>query len=451
MKVLSALLLTLLLPAAANAAEKTCVPKAEMQEIARTFTQYSNLANADYCYDGSETAHLIAGLVFMRQTQYKNPMEKSRDDLFSGRFAASWWNYFIGRINQFEIDDSCPKGVVAYVFAFGGRTMYACSAALTDNFTALDLASVFMHEARHIDGFPHMTCTHGPRQGLSGACDRRIADGGSYAVTVETYAQLARYAEGIHPALKAYARSSAVIYADETFENPARVERAERFAVVGKDKSIHAVNQDGSTERLGTAPELGKIVLRGQHVILFPEDTSSRARFMFLRGEGEIPSLAGNQAEEYNALSPADRASFVDVHIGAQWNTRVYKTKAKFDCDPRSPNSQEVALSETPVGLIYPNGYNRAVKGAHLVMESGRVMELGCESNRAYVRDSSVRLDQKYKSLYKVGNLTLGLTAEGFVREISGTSSKAFSLGRGLDGNVHEIMPNQAVDFFAER
>lgn len=453
MKVLSALsltALTLLLPAGASAGQQTCVPKAEMQEIARTFTQYSNLANADYCYDGSETAHLIAGLVFMRQTQYKNPMDKSNDELFSGRFAASWWNYFIGRINTFEIDDSCPKGVVAYVYAFGGRTMYACSAALTDNFTALDLASVFMHEARHIDGFPHMTCSRGPRQGLQGACDTRISDGGSYAVTVETYAQLAKYAEGIHPALKAYARSSAVVYAYETFENPARVERTERFAVVGKDKSIHAVNQNGSTEALGTAPELGRIVMRGQHVILFPDNTSSRARFMFLRGEGEIPSLAGNQAEEYNALSPAERANFVDVHIGAQWNTRVYKAKAKFDCDPRSPNSQELQLKDTPVGLIYPNGYDRAVKMAHMVTESGKVMELGCESGRAFVRDSSVRLDQKYKSLYKVGAMTLGLTADGFVREISGSSSKPFSLGRGLDGNVHEIMPNHAVGFFAE-
>lgn len=450
MKVLSALFLTLLLTPALAKAE-TCVPKAEMQEIAKSFSQYASLANSDYCYDGSQTSHLIAGLVFMRQTQYKNPMDKSRDDLFSGKFAASWWNYFIGRINEFEIDDSCPKGVVAYVYAFGGRTMYACSAALTDNFTALDLASVFMHEARHIDGFPHMTCTHGPRQGLQGACDTRISDGGSYAVTVETYSQLSKYAEGIHPALKAYARSASVIYADEAFEQAVRIERAERFAVIAKDKSIHAVNQNGTTERLGNAPELGRIVMRGQHVIIVPDDVNSRARFMFLRGEGEIASLAGNQAEEYNALPPAERATLVDMHIGAQWNTRVYKTKAKFDCDPRSPNSQEVALKETPVGLVYPNGYDRAAKVAHLVMDSGKVMEVGCNGNQAFVRDSSVRLDQKYKSLYKVGSVTLGLTLDGFVREISGSSSKAYTLGRGLDGNIHEIMPNQAVDFFAER
>jgi len=439
----------LCLPSLSNAAE--CVARSEMQEIARTFTQYSNLANSDYCYDGSETSHLIAGLVFMRKTQYRNPMDRSRDELFSGKFANSWWNYFIGRINTFEIDSSCPKGVIAYVYSFGGRTMYACSAALTDNFTALDLASVFMHEARHIDGFPHITCTKGPRQGLNGACDVRISDGGSYAVSVETYAQLSKYALDIHPALKAYARSAAVIYADEAFENTVRIERSERFAVIAKDKSIQAVNLNGNLERLGFAPELGKVVMRGQHMILFPDDTSSRARFVFLRGEGEIASLAGNQAVEYNALSPSERPSMVDVHIGAQWTARIYKTKARLDCDPRAANTQELALTDTPVGMIYPNGYDRAAKTAQLMGESGRVYDVGCNGKRAFVQPSAISLDQKYKSLYKVGALTLGLTSDGFVREISGSTSKPFSLGRSLDGQIHEIMPNQAMDFFAER
>lgn len=449
-RILSTLILSLLfLPTLSNAAD--CVAKSEMQEIAKSFPQYANLANADYCFDGGETSHLIAGLVFMRKTQYSNPMDRSRDELFSGKFASSWWNYFIGRINEFEIDSNCPKGVVAYVYAFGGRTMYACSAALTDNFTGLDLASVFMHEARHIDGFPHMTCSHGPRQGLQGACDVRIADGGSYAVTVETYSQLSKYALDIHPALKAYARSASVIYADEAFENTVRIERAERFAVIAKDKSVTALNLNGTQEKLGNVPELGKVVMRSQHMILIPENTANNARFVFLRNEGEIASLAGNQAEEYNALSPAERPNMVDIHIGAQWNARIYKTNGKFDCDPRSPNSQTVAMPETPVGMIYTTGYDRAAKTAQLMTESGKVYDIGCNGRTAFIKASAVTLDQKYKSLYKVGALTLGLTNDGFVREITGSTSKPYSLGRSLDGQVHEIMPNQAINFFAER
>lgn len=450
MKFLSALVVTLLFSLSAQAAD--CVSQSEMKEIAKSFPQFSKFANSDYCFDGGEDSHLIAGIVFMRKTAFQDPMNRSDDELFSGKFASSWWNYFIGRINNFEVDNTCPKGVIAYVYAFGGRTMYACSAALTDQFTAMDLASVFMHEARHLDGFPHMMCTHGPREGLQGACDNRISDGGSYAVTVETYAQLSKYANDIHPALKAYARSASVIYADEAFEQEVRIKRTARFMVMTKDRSMYTLNLDGTREKVGTAPELGRIVMRGQHMILFPEDTSSKARFMFARSEGEIGSTAGNQADEYNALSPVERTNMVDVHIGAQWNARVYKNKVLFDCDPRSPNSQELALNDLPLGLIYATGYDRAAKQAQLMTVSGKIYDLGCSSSKkAFLKPSDTTLDQAYKSLYKVGSLTLGLTAEGSLREISGSSSRPFSLGAGLDGQVHEILPNQSVSFFGER
>ncbi|HEY8280279.1 MAG TPA: hypothetical protein VIH99_11690 [Bdellovibrionota bacterium] len=447
MKALLTLIASLFVTVAAQAAD--CIPQAEVQEIARTFTQFQKYAGSDYCYDGGQDSHLLAGIAFMRQTKFQDPMDRSSDDLFSGKFAANWWNYFIGRINEFEIDSNCPKGVVAYVFAFGGRTMYACSAALTDQFTAMDLASVFMHEARHIDGYPHITCSRGPRQGLSGACDRNISDTGSYAVTVETYAQLSKYALGINPALKAFARSASVIYADEAFENAVRIARSDRFLVMAKDKRLVSLSPNGSTQVLGMAPELGHVVMRSQHMILFPDNPNSRARFMFARGEGEIASLAGNQAEEYNALSPSDRPSMVDVHIGAQWNARVYKTKVRLDCDPRAQKTEELALSDAPVGMIYPNGYDRSVKSAQLMTESGRIYELGCNGTSAFLQASSMTLDRKYKSLYKVGSLTLGLTADGFVREISGSSSRPYSLG-ALDGQVHEILPNQVVNFYGE-
>jgi hypothetical protein len=453
MRTLSTLTLSLfaLVAVATGAEAADCVPQSEMQAIATSFPQFQQYAGAQYCYDGGRDSHLIAGIEFMRGTQFDKNMVRSGDELFSGRFAGNWWTYFTGRIENFEIDDSCPKGVVAYVYAFGGKTMYACAGALTDQFTPLDLASVFMHEARHIDGFPHITCDRGPREGLQGACDQRISDGGSYAVTVETYSQLARYAEAIHPALKAYARSASVIYADEAFEEPVKITRAERFMVMTNDRSIRALNLDGTNTVVGQAPELGRVVMRAQHMILFPDNPASRARWMFARNEGELTTSAGNQADEYNALSPAERPSMVDVHIGAQWNARVYKTKVLFDCDPNRPNTQELALNDAPVGLLYLTGYDRAAKQTQLMTESGKIYDLGCNGTSAFLRPSSTTLDQKYKHAYKVGSLTLGLTQDGNLREITGSTSKPYSLGKGIDGQVREILPNQSVDFFSER
>ncbi len=454
MKFLKPLILSLLATLAgatgAHALPAVCVPQAEMQEIATSFPQFQNYATKDYCFDESRDAHLIAGIVFMRKTQFRGPLDHSTDELFSGTFSSNWWNYFIGRINQFEISDSCPKGVVAYVYSFGGKTMYVCSGALTNQYTGLDLASVFMHEARHIDGFPHITCSHGPRQGLQGACDSKISDTGSYAVTVETYSQLAKYAFDIHPALRAYARSASLIYADEAFETPARINRADRFLVLSNDLRITALNLDKTTQSLGLVPELGHIVMRAQHMILFPDNTANNARYLFVRSEGEIGSSAGNQADEYNALSPTDRASMVDVHISAQWNARVYKTKVRFDCDPRAVSTQELPLADSPVGLLYPNGYDRAAKQTQLMTESGKVYDLGCNGKQAFLRVSATTFDQKYQRIYKVGNLELGLTPDGFLREITGASSKPYSLGK-LDGTIRQLVPNQAVDFYSER
>ncbi|MGZ3654933.1 MAG: hypothetical protein ACXVCS_05245 [Bdellovibrionota bacterium] len=440
--------LALLLSVAAHAAD--CVPQAEINAIAKSFPQFQQYAGKDFCFDGGQDSHLIAGIVFMRATQFDKDMTRSGDELFSARFAGNWWTYFTGRIEEFSVDSSCPKGVVAYVYAFGGKTMYACSGALTDQFTALDLASVFMHEARHIDGFPHIQCDRGPRQGLAGACDQRISDGGSYAVTVETYSQLAKYAQGIAPALKAYARSASVIYADEAFEEPVKITRAERFMVVTNDRSIRTLNQDGTNAIVGQIPELGHVVMRAQHMILFPDNPNSRAGWLFARNDGELTSSAGNQADEYNALSVSDRPSLVDVHIGAQWNARVYKNKVRFDCDPHAPNTQELSLSDAPLGLIYTTGYDRSAKQTQLMTDSGKIYDLGCSGTKAFLKASATTLDQKYKHLYKVGALTLGLTTDGNLRSITGTTSKPYSLGKGIDGQVREIMPNQSVDFYAE-
>ncbi len=425
-----------------------CISKEEMQEIASHFTQFRNLANKEYCYTDTHESHLIAGLMFMRKTQFSMPMDKSKDDLFSGKFASSWYNYFIGRINDMEIDENCPKGVAAYVYAFGGKTMYVCTMMLSSNFTALDRASVFMHEARHIDGYPHITCRSGARAGLQGACDNRMADGGSYAVSVETYAQLAKYATGIHPALKAYARSSAVVYADEAFETKVRIDRTQQFLVMDQGKNFHMVRADGSSQVLGQSPLLGKIVMRGQHMTLIPDDLNEKARFVFARDEGPINQEAGELAVEYNSQTPQQRATLVDMHIATQWNVRVYQDRAKFACDPRSKETKEIAIKgDVPVGMIYLDGYDRAAKGAHLMMQSGRVYDIGCSSKTSpMLNPSTVTLDQTYKSIYKVGELTLGLTMNGELRQISGSTSRPFAV-KGLSA-VREIAPNQMIEFF---
>lgn len=425
-----------------------CVSKAEMQEIASHFSQFAPQANADYCYDGSAVSNLIASLMFMRHTAFSPTMNPSKDELFTGRFAKSWYEYFIGRIDTLEIVASCPKGVVAYVYAFGGKTMYACPLALTDTFSALDRASVFMHEARHIDGYPHITCSKGPRQGINGACDKKISDGGSYAVTVETYAQIAKFATELHPALKAYARSSAVVYADEAFETPVKINRTESLLVLNSDLEFHSLNvASGAATALGKAPTAGHIIHRAQHLVLFPDDKTLKAEYVFAKGEGRIEQSPGDAFTEYNNQTPEEKANLVDFHSGAQWSARVFKTSIRMACDPTSAATSDLAMQagEVASNLIYVNGYDRGVYSTNLVSKSGAIYELGCANKKAYLKAASLKLDQNYKRLYKVSGRTVGLTEEGKLFLVDGGKSTA--LANDL-GTVWEIVPYQTFEFF---
>ncbi|MBC7420345.1 MAG: hypothetical protein H7328_06410 [Bdellovibrio sp.] len=429
-------------------ATDACVSKAEMQVIAKSFSQFSQYANADYCYDNSQISNLISSIMFMRKTSFA-PMIPSKDELFTGRFASSWWDYFIGRIDTIEIVQSCPKGVIAYVYSFGGKTMYACPAALTEQFSSLDRASVFMHEARHIDGFPHITCSKGVRKGLQGACDQVIADGGSYAVTVETYAQLGKFATDVHPALKAYAKASAVIYADEAFETPIRINRTENLLILTSALEFHLMNpQTAEYHKVGNAKAAGHIVRRSQHMIMIPDDKNLKAEYVFSVNQGDISQSPSEAMSEYNAQTPTQKENLVDMHIGGQWNVRVYKNLARFVCDPTSATVTDIQMptGKVPASLVYPAGYDRVNYTVQLTMQSGEIYDLGCVNRKASFAPSATKLDRMYKRIQKAGNVMFGMMADGHLYRIdNGISSP---IGLPIDGSIIEIVPQQSFDFY---
>jgi hypothetical protein len=307
--------------------------------------------------------------------------------------------------------------------------MYACPAALTTSFSSLDRASVMMHEARHIDGFPHVTCTKGARKGIQGACDTKISDGGSYAVTVETYAQLAKFAEGIHPAMKSYAKSSAVVYADEAFENPVKINRTENLLVLTNALDFHSLNvEKNQIKKLGKAGAEGRIVKRGQHMILFPTDKTLKAQYVFANSEGEISQSPSDFITEYNAGTPDQKAALADLHIGA------------------STKDFQLPSGLTAASLLYPTGYSREAYTALFTTETGEVFEVSCVNKQASMKASTVRLDQKYSRIHKVNGQVFGLAADGKLYKIE--TGRSTPITTSLDGSIIEIVPQQSFEFF---
>lgn len=428
---------------------QSCISQKEMQEISQDFKQFKNLANKEFCYDNSETSNLLASIMFMRKTAFSSDMKSSTDELFSGRFSSSWNKYFTDRISDINIPKNCAKGVAAYVYGFGS-TMYVCPMLLTANYTALDRASVFMHEARHMDGFRHITCRTGPRVGLSGACDDRISDEGSYAVTVETYAQIAKYAVDLHPALKAYSMSSAATYADETFDTPVRVEREPVLLLMNHSGQFYSMNLSRNTElkKLGQSPSLGRIVMRAQHMVLFPEDKTLPAKYVFAKNEGDIAQTAGDAVLEYNAQTPEQKADLKDMFSGAQWNARVYSSKIRFACNPQSADTSDVVLpqGELAGNILHLDGYKRESKTSYLMTQNGSLLEFGCNNSRPYIKLATKNLDQKYKRVHKVGNRTFAINLAGEFFELNNGQSLKVELPSEV-GSVFEIAPQFAYGF----
>ncbi len=428
-------------------AEKDCVPQAEMQAISQTFTQFAELSNAPFCNDGSANWQLLSSLMFMRKTQFSANMPQSKDELFSGKFAKDWYGYFAARLNRLEAAPECAKGIIAFVRP-GIKTMHICPMTFTDRYSSVDRATVMMHEARHQDGFPHMTCTRGARKDVHKACDINISDGGSYAVTVETYAQFAKYAEGIHPALKVYSRSAAIIYADEAFENPVRINRSERLLAVTKDSKFYSINsQTGESKQLGAAVALGHIIRRGPHLVIFPEDKSKKAEYIFADGEGRIDQSPSDFVSEYNAQTPEQKAALIDYHIGGQWNAKVFKSSLTMVCDTRAPDVAEVQIPDgkEAISLSYPEGYSRESYRIQLFTSSGDVFDVSCENKKASVTLSTTRLDQKYTRIYRANNVVVGLL-DGKLYAVEG--SRSVALQTSIDGMITEIVPQQSFEFF---
>lgn len=422
-------------PTAPSEDKANCISASEMTQIARDFTQFSNLAGKEYCADNSPTSYLIGGIYYMRKTQFSQPMVNSPDELFSGKFSGNWYKYFTNLIHTLTVESSCPVGAVAFVYGFyHENTMHVCPMALTGAFTPLDLASVFMHEARHIDGFAHVTCSQGPRAGLQGACDKKISDAGSYAVSVETYAQLGKYGKDIHPAYRAIAQASSLIYAAEAFQVPVRINREEAFVALTADKKLYQFGSDlKAATQIGQTENSGHIIKSKLGLVLLPENKSQLMVRFFQTGETQTMDI------EYNKLSAAARANVVDYYFGWTWNARIDKNKVTFFCDKRQKPtvSSEVAISGEALAVVYPEGYAPDKNYAYVTTTNGMV-KISCPTlggQGQVAAANNVQLDADIKRVHKANVTTIGLTNTGELVNLSNNSQRV-DLGIGTISDV---------------
>lgn len=125
-------------------------------------------------------------------------------------------DFFKNRIRTIFIEDSplsatCENDTtIAYVRPKVSNTTFVCAKAFS-GISTYQRATSLVHEARHIDGYPHADCTHGSMFAFGagrGACDTDFPLQGSYGVEAGFNIFVAKSAAD--PVLKQQARAEAI-------------------------------------------------------------------------------------------------------------------------------------------------------------------------------------------------------------------------------------------------
>lgn len=298
--------------AAAKKAEPACISHADLEGMAKNFDQFQKfLGKKDqYCKEdlGEQWITIANSLVVLKDIHQNTPTYESDDALtYQAITEKDWWSYFIKRANHFTIQTKCQQYVVAYVMPFfGAGDINLCPMFFDQDVTSQ--ASVMMHEVRHFDGFPHVSCSQGNEKGMSGACDDAITTKGSYAISVQTLVGMAR-SKDIATESKPVVEAEAVYMAFNKFNKVPEVRLNQSIILSSDQGEVFNWSLDAGVTEIGKLPEPSIVLNSAGKLTIYPLDTNSEAyrKDNKLFVEMDNPGL---YAKHYNAETPEERAKY---------------------------------------------------------------------------------------------------------------------------------------------
>lgn len=296
-----------------------CVSRVDVEEMAEHFTQFKPLLNSNldkFCENDidAKSFTIIKSAATLKNINPKKP-ELNEKDAFTLQAIneKDWWSYYTERSHTFRVDNDCPEFVVAYVNPFFLPGIVNLCTPFFES-ELLSQVATLMHEVRHFDGHGHVTCTRGNEEGSRGACDNKITNRGSYAISVQTLVSLAR-SENLDPREKVIAESRAVYTGFNKFNE---------LPKFGLNDYLYLSNNEGEVfewlhnfkstdlDRIGVLEAPAKIEAGFSGVTLYPLDPAQDAYRLDNNYDQNISSI-GLYAEYYNALDVDERAKVLDV------------------------------------------------------------------------------------------------------------------------------------------
>jgi hypothetical protein len=239
-----------------------------------------------------------------------------------------FWGFLIKRIRTVSEapaeDAHCARGAMAYVDQEASANIaFVCPLFFDKFYSDYEKASVLLHEARHVEGFPHVMCLAGNKVANSGGCDERIEDKGAYAVTTETMAKMALRGTNVPEAERLKMRLNLLSYLESFNELVSGVGNSGIYLESKDGKQAYLY--DGAV--LTLAPVMAKthFVSRGLSLIAVPESKADGFGVDVFTTKLDATPAVGGCILDYNKLPVAERRPLVDIVTDGPYSACIYE------------------------------------------------------------------------------------------------------------------------------
>ena len=294
-----------------QAEPEACLSEALVNEIrAQVELTLSDSDTFDRCQPGSKTYMVLQTLILIKTMQYSD--QELGEPFSQGILPGDFWGYFSTRTKSIVEETSCRPGILAYVYGLThDGQIHVCPDWFLPSTIKYERAQVMLHEVRHFEGFRHVTCKRGQRQGQSGACDDSIEEKGSYAVTVEVLTKMALNSKDIPRVQKTLLKSLAVSFANDAFNAPVSPQDLTAFYLETTDHHAYMFSHKGLLEVASLGDS--KIVSRTQSLVVFPPDKGDAYSANVFSTQLDPAPPQGSVATTYNSTPRANRANMIDI------------------------------------------------------------------------------------------------------------------------------------------
>lgn len=337
--------------------QDACLDEALVQEIrSHIDLQVSDVAQFDRCQPTTHTYLVLQALSLIKTMRYTDDSLAApfSQDILPGDF----WTYFSTRVNKVQEEDSCPPNVLAFVYGIlHDGVVHVCPQMMDASFLKYERAETMLHEARHFEGYSHVTCIRGNRKGQSGACDDTVEEKGSYAVTVEVLTKMALNAKDIPKVQQTLLKTLAVSYANDVFNTPVYDHDLTAFYLEGVDQQAYIYSNKGLVQVASLGADV-HLISRSATLAVFPAGHADTYTVNVFSPILDAAPAQGSFSLEYNSTPPDQRDDVVDImnlgYLSASVTAHQIKgqlTEDIMDTVINLPWVAKAAFSGSEVGL----------------------------------------------------------------------------------------------------